>query len=93
MEEGWYPKGSVIAWIFFIFSEAAVLGTKERQLGGPKAGGGGEERSWAPEDFLEEMVSIPMQDSREGAFPSLKDIPTNVAWKTSGPGDPHGSHL
>lgn len=28
------PKGSVIAWIFFIFSEAAVLGTVGRQLGG-----------------------------------------------------------
>lgn len=27
------PKDSVIAWISFIFSEAAVLGTMGRQLG------------------------------------------------------------
>lgn len=27
------PKDNVIAWISFIFSEMAVLGTVERQLG------------------------------------------------------------
>ena len=32
-----YPKGSVIAWVFFIFSEAAVLSIMERQLGGKKS--------------------------------------------------------
>lgn len=47
------PKDGVIAWILFIFTEAAVLGTKGRQLGGQGdgMGGSGEKRGEPPEDF------------------------------------------
>lgn len=79
-------KESVIAWISFIFSEAAVLGTMGRQLGGKKSALVPELLRISWEIQAREEVIL-MQGTLKRAFPRLEDIPVRLL-KDFGPRRP-----